>query len=244
MKQFDQIVLRLRMQPFKTSFTPNFKINWGDQKFPKMGYVEREKRPVQVFDVREFVKEKRQQKIREMMMDNGPGAPVGGGSGLMSAPTPFTPPVTPMSQPTSQPQSSGASQSVDIDDLVRKIDAKIAEIEKEEKEKNAQAASAAKPEEREVKPEPKAVPPVKNESIISTESIENKVNDIIRENYPSNPLENVDKKMDKIEEKTRETIMPTSKPAAPSTVSSAPEKPTISLDDIDENQFFDDFFEE
>ena len=50
--------------------------------------------------------------------------------------------------------------------------------------------------------------------------------------------------MDKVEEKTRETIIPASKPAAPSTVSSAPAKPTISLDDIDENQFFDDFFEE
>ena len=163
------------------------------------------------------------------MMDNGPGVPATGGSGLMSAPTPFVPPVTPMSQPASGPQSSGASQSVDIDDLVRKIDAKIAEIEKEEKEKNAQAASAAKPEEKEVKPEPKAVPPVKNEPIISNESIENKVNDIIRGNYPSNPLENVDKKMDKVEEKTRETIIPASKPAAPSTVSSAPAKPTITL---------------
>ncbi len=61
MKQFDQIVLRMRMQPFKTSFVPDFKIDWGGEQYPKMTYPEREKRPVQVFDVREFVKEKRQQ---------------------------------------------------------------------------------------------------------------------------------------------------------------------------------------
>jgi hypothetical protein len=134
MKQFDQIVLRMRMQPFKTSFVPDFKIDWGDEQYPLMTYIEREKRPVQVFDVREFVKEKRQQKIREMMMDGGAsgGAPMGGGSGIMPA-SPFGSNPTPK---PSQPQSN-TSQAVDIDDLVRKIDAKIAEIEKEEKSKNA-----------------------------------------------------------------------------------------------------------
>ena len=232
MKQFDQIVLRMRMQPFKTSFTPNFKIDWGDQQYPKVEYPEREKRPVQVFDVREFVKEKRQQKIREMMMDNNSSpatAPMGGGSGLM--------PPSPFGSPTSAPKSApptNSSQSVDIDDLVRKIDAKIAEIEKEEKAKNAEVEKPVKPEKT----------TNSSDSIISTESIENKVNDIIRGNYPSNPLEKADKKMDKIEEKTRETILPNNRQTTQNTVSSAPDKPTISLDDVDENQFFDDFFED
>ena len=238
MKQFDQIVLRMRMQPFKTSFTPNFKIDWGDQKYPKVEYPEREKRPVQVFDVREFVKEKRQQKIREMMMENsGPGtAPMSGGSGIMPA-SPFGPPTP----PTPTAPSGSSSQSVDIDDLVRKIDAKIAEIEKEEK---AKAAENKKP-----IPEEKPIPVVKpeakpkTESIISTERIENKVNDIISGNYPQNSLDNVDKKVDKVENTTRETIIPSNKATTP-TVSSAPEKPTISLDEVDENQFFDDFFED
>lgn len=257
MKQFDQIVLRLRMQPFKTSFTPNFKIDWGNQKFPKMGYIEREKRPVQVFDVREFVKEKRQQKIREMMMDNsGSAAPAGVGGGIMStpAPTPLIPPSQPKDSPVSSASNTG-SQSVDIDDLVRKIDAKIAEIEKEEKAKNDAAkkdqeqpkssggilSSPSVVENKEVNN--KTV--IKEDTFISNESIENKVNEM----FTNSAFE---EKMDRIDEKVEETII---KPGEiikeesivepkPSVTSQTPAKPTISLDDIDENQFFDDFFED
>ena len=261
MKQFDQIVLRLRMQPFKTSFTPNFKINWGDQKFPKMGYIEREKRPVQVFDVREFVKEKRQEKIREMMMENNSGpssAPSGGG--IMSTASPLIPSSESRPQPTTS--SSGASnQSVDIDDLVRKIDAKIAEIEKEEKAKNeankqekpvatttSAPSSGLIPSKSSEEKQSMFKAPAKEEPIISNQSIENKVNEIISGNVFDNS--SIEEKMDKIDEKVESTIikpetnsgiLPTPQPVVEQPKST---KPTISLDDIDENQFFDDFFED
>ena len=249
MKQFDQIVLRMRMQPFKTSFTPNFKIDWGDQQYPKVTYPEREKRPVQVFDVREFVKEKRQQKIREMMMDNGGGASPAGG-GLMPMGGPMGGSMNPMSSPmgggmaspfgpspmsSSMPKSStSASSSVDIDDLVKKIDAKIAEIEKEEKAKN-EAKKVEEQTKENNNDKPKETPasnPVQSESIVSTSTIEDKVNDMFK-------FDTVEKKETK-EIPTAEEKKAESKPIT----SSSPEKPTISLDDIDENQFFDDFFEE
>lgn len=67
MKQFDQIILRLRKNPFKTSFVPDFKINWGNCVSEKIDYPVREKRPVKIFDIRDFVKEKKNQKIKEMM---------------------------------------------------------------------------------------------------------------------------------------------------------------------------------
>ena len=277
MKQFDQIVLRMRMQPFKTSFVPDFKIDWGGEQYPKMTYPEREKRPVQVFDVREFVKEKRQQKIREMMMENNSGAgpfPSSGG-GIMSTATPLMSTPSPRPEPRPEPMGGGSS-AVDIDDLVRKIDAKIAEIEKEEKAKNAQTSN------NEVKEAPRATGspfmkpkeempvsrPVekKNDLFISSENIENRVNDIIRgDMFDNSSLDNVDKKMDDIDSKldatlneSRNTIIPSrstimDKPAQesiipkkeqPSVTSSAPSKPTISLDDVDENEFFDDFFED
>ena len=79
----------------------------------------------------------------------------------------------PSRRTTSAPKSAppiNSSQSVDIDDLVRKIDAKIAEIEKEEKTKSAEVEKPVKPEKT----------TSSSDSIISTESIENKVNDIIR----------------------------------------------------------------
>ena len=263
MKQFDQIVLRLRMQPFKTSFTPNFKINWGNQKFPKMGYVEREKRPVQVFDVREFVKEKRQEKIREMMMENNSSSsPAPSGGGIMSTATPLIPNNESRPQPASS-SSSGGNQAVDIDDLVRKIDAKIAEIEKEEKAKNnaakqdkpVQTATSA-PSSGLISSKPSSSSenhsmfkaPAKEEPIISNESIENKVNEIISGDAFNNSK--IEEKMDNIDRKVEETIikpetnngiLPTPQPTVEQPKSN---KPTISLDDIDENQFFDDFFED
>ena len=261
MKQFDQIVLRMRMQPFKTSFVPDFKIDWGSQQYPKMTYPEREKRPVQVFDVREFVKEKRQQKIREMMMDNNGSSPSPSGGGLMASSSPFM--QAPPSRPEPRPamSSSPSSQSVDIDDLVRKIDAKIAEIEKEEKMKkeaekdnkssaniNTNTGTERKVEKHE------SVLPVQKEPIISAESIEDKVNDIIKGDLFTNKT-SVEEKMDKVEEKVNNTIIKpqetiisknekSNKESEAKITSSVPEKPTISLDDIDENQFFDDFFED
>ena len=107
----------------------------------------------------------------------------------------------------------------------------------------------------------------KNDIFISSENIENRVNDMIRSDLmDDSTYNNVDRKMDRIEEKldatlnesrsgilpNRETIMnkPVETPvveSAPenkSVTSSAPSKPTISLDDINENEFFDDFFED
>ncbi len=225
MKQFDQIVLRLRMQPFKTSFTPDFKINWGKQ-YPLMDYPQREKRPVQVFDVRNFVKEARQKKIREMMMENDE----------KSKETPIHPSFETASRPR---PTINERPPVNIDDLVKKIDAKIAEIEKEEKEladKNQKKEeqpvkeTVEKPtmveKPKEVKEEPKeeVVKPAIEKPLISAEEITNKVNDIISHNFgvkTEEPKEEVKK-----EEKKQE-------------------KPSISLDDaVDEDEFFDDFFDD
>jgi len=271
MKQFDEIVLRMRMQPFKTSFTPDFKIDWGNEQYPSEPYPEREKKPVQVFDVREFVKEKRQQKIREMMENGGVPSPMGGGAGGMFPPrNPFggmggdMPGMRPspnmmnsgmmgagpnnfgMMGPnmgnTSGPAPSGMNSPVDIDDLVRKIDAKIAEIEKEEAANNKQTAEkveAPKKEEKMVDNkstnnlviEGKAEEKKDTDNLISSKEIENKINDEIKFGKP--PV------LNSIADKSEPP-----KPNVTPTTSKTDNGPTISLDDIDKEQFFDDFFEE
>ena len=64
--KFEIIAIRLRMMPFKTQFTPDYKLEmngaWG-KKYPKAGYVERVKQEVQLFDIREFVKAKKKEKM-------------------------------------------------------------------------------------------------------------------------------------------------------------------------------------
>ena len=66
MKQFEVIILRMRKQPFKTKFTPYFKLNWGKQ-YPPAKYPTRPKKEVHTFDIKEFVKNQKKKKLLEMM---------------------------------------------------------------------------------------------------------------------------------------------------------------------------------
>ena len=173
LKQFEIIAIRLRMMPFKTQFTPDFKLvmngTWGKQ-YPKATYPVREKKEVQLFDIREFVKAKKKEKMDEMMKNAGGdspspfgGPPMGGspfgsmpgmggspfgGSSLGSSPfgggvsSPFG---GGMSSPfgglglDDKSSKGDKSESFNVDDLVKKIDAKIAELEEEERREKEEA---------------------------------------------------------------------------------------------------------
>lgn len=99
MKQFEVIILRMRKQPFKTKFTPYFKLDWG-RNYPPAKYPTRPKRPLHTFDIKEFVKSQKKKKLLEMMnstdednkkedlsMPGIPGMPGMGGG--MPRPKPF-----------------------------------------------------------------------------------------------------------------------------------------------------------
>lgn len=141
MKKFDQIVLKMRMQPFKTSFTPDFKIDWGKSYGP-VDYPSREKQAVPIFDVREFVKKKREEKFKEMMA-NGTNIPNNGGVVMpnnMGMYPGMMPGVIPNGAMANQNRS--VTPDINIDDLVKKIDAKIAEIEEEERKEKEKEKEA------------------------------------------------------------------------------------------------------
>lgn len=124
---YTMIILRTRSMPFKTKMTPAWKMDkeglWG-KKYPKADYPEREKQKVPVFDIKAFVNEKRDKKIKEMLGEDAPQ------NSMM-------PPMFPgMGMPNMGPKPNGG---LDVDDLVKRIDAKIAELEEEErKEKEEQ----------------------------------------------------------------------------------------------------------
>ena len=130
MKQFDHILLRMRKNPFKTSFVPDFKIDWGQCTSPKVDYPVREKKSVAIFDIREFVKEQKNKKINEMMASLGDENDMGSHS-KMSSPFESSSPF-PFASSSSMPNRQKPELSVN--DLVKKIDEKLAEIEKEEQE--------------------------------------------------------------------------------------------------------------
>lgn len=130
MKEEEAVILRSRMEPYKTKLKFDYKIDWG-KKYPVADYSHREKQPVSVFDLKNYVKEKRDKKINEMLGDT-------------KMPFPSMPGMTPSPMPDlfgPKPKEQG----LNVDEIVKRIDAKIAELEAEEKaEKEKQEAEKAK----------------------------------------------------------------------------------------------------
>ena len=230
MKQFEVIILRMRMQPFKTKFTPDFKLDWG-KTYPKAAYPEREKLAVHTFDIKTFVKEKKKEKLLEMMNSSNPNGeggstppgfvppnlfgigagannnPMGGGMPNPSGiPRPNNPinnnQMPPFMNPNMESNAGPKKPSFDVDELVKKIDAKIAELEKEEamnKQKQQQKLDALKSKEEK---------PVKDVS---------PVKEVVSEPVPEvKPV---------VKEQPKKEV-------------------NLSLDDDDDDDFFDDFFDE
>lgn len=121
--QWTMIVLRIREWPYKTKMTPNFKMvqnnTWG-KNYPLATYPERKKQPVPVFNIKSYVDKKKEEKINKMLGEfNAANASQTGGR-----------PMPPMFDNKVKPTGD---VGFNVDELVKRIDAKIAELEEEEK---------------------------------------------------------------------------------------------------------------
>ena len=144
MKQFEIIVRRVRLAPFKTKLTPDFKMNWG-RTFPKVDIFnapERERRPLQTFDVREFVKAKRKEKMDNLLGSSEtpggalpffPGLPGMNDNPFGGSANPFGQGHNPLFPPQDDIDKPSGNGSFDVDAIVKKIDEQIAKIEEEER---------------------------------------------------------------------------------------------------------------
>ena len=182
MKLFDCIILRLRQQPFKTSLTPDFKMEWGEH-YPKADYPEREKEGLKTFDLKGFVQAKKGMSDPGMM--GSPFGSMGGGmGGGMSRPD-LASMLNPMSEPPRE-ERPAPRKPADNSDFLQRLDAHLKELEEKdrlEEEKNKAEKSVfehndeLKPKsnvvEDEVKPEP-----VKEE--IKPEPVKEGKNDVIK----------------------------------------------------------------
>ena len=135
LSQYEVISLRLRTMPFKTKLVPNFKMNWG-RVYETATYPQRDKKEVKLFDIREFVKTKKQEKMSELL--NGSNSASGVPFGM---PNPFAfPLMSDNSNKVSEHSMMDRKPAFNVDELVKRIDAKIAQLEEEEKrEKEAQS---------------------------------------------------------------------------------------------------------
>ena len=155
MKMNEVIILRNRMNPFKTQLVQAFNVDWGDKEFGKAEFYEREKKEIQYFDIKEFVKVRKRSKMG--VDDKNPGFGGGtpsfsslmgggmpGGNGMPKIPTfeEFMAARNGQKKEPAAPNPLTSTQkpvmpTFDVDDLVKRIDAKIAELEAQEKEEEA-----------------------------------------------------------------------------------------------------------
>lgn len=135
MKMNEVIVRRIRLAPFKTKLTPEWQMQWEHKYKPALviNIPSRERREVKMFNVKEYVKEKKA--ASNPFGGNNPfGANPFGGSSLGGnpfgdmGPSPFPDLFGP------SPNSNQSNNSkIDVDKILANLDAKIAEIEAEEK---------------------------------------------------------------------------------------------------------------
>ena len=148
-KEEEALILRSRMRPFRTKLIFDHKIEWGMSK-EKADYPNAELNEVKIFDLKSFVEKKREEKINNMLGSNGGnekpfgmpfGSPMGGspfGSGNPFG-TGMGNPFSPSGMPNifnKDDVSSKSDGGFNVDDLVKRIDAKIAELEEEERLEN------------------------------------------------------------------------------------------------------------
>ena len=200
LKLGEVIIFRLRGWPLKTKLQFDYKMDWG-KKYPQANFTVRDTVKVKIFDLKSFVEERNKDKMNALFQNN--------------------------TTPRYSPVSDASSPNIDIDEMVKRIDARIAELEEEER-KEQEALNA------------------KNNDVKVVESVEEKVIEpsVVEEYDYSEP-----KIMPSIinEEDEEEIIgTPIVHITNPETITKEVKRQTkVIEEDVDaetEDQFFDDFF--
>ncbi len=185
------VVLRLRKMPFKTKLTPNFILEqngaWG-KKYDKAEYPVREKMPLHLFDIKSFVEAKSKEKFDSMFGGMPGGMMPGNNPGMMPSGLPPMFGGMPGLFDKKDDSMKMPSGGMNIDDLVKRIDAKIAELEEEEK--------------REAEAEEKA----SNSTDTSLLELDNNTDTEDKNDIPTDKEENKINNDDKKEEDSKEEI--------------------------------------
>jgi hypothetical protein len=270
----DAILLRLRSHPFKTKLPVNFKTDWGHTTTPAK-YPTREVKPIEVFDIKAYVKAKKQEQTMNSMSQ-----PLGMGPGFnpfMGGIPPMGPnPMGPMGPSTISPSQIGQLESmpknpfgpggmpknpfgpgglseIDIDQMMRDIDKKIAELDAEEARKKAELAKLEKQDKVEIAEDKKIEEDIKDDNF-ELPSIDNMIKK--EEAKVSAPEVSVTStpviETPKVTPVSTPNVAPVQTPSVvqPSVTMDVP-KPRVNVDAdsivVDENvisddEFFDDFF--
>ncbi len=130
LKEGEVILLRTRLDPFKTKLEYDWKIKWGplfvSQEASDAVYPTRNKEVVHVFDLKGYVDKKKDEELNKFINNNMGRNPMARNQ---------------MPRPAMRPQENKVPTSKNIDDLVKRIDARLAELEAEEQAERAKMES-------------------------------------------------------------------------------------------------------
>lgn len=217
MKFGEGILMRLRQHPLKIKLPWNDQVKWGYD-VVEATYPSRELKPIQIFDIREFVKEKKKESMQDNPMGIGP-MPMGGG-------------INPFMgfNPTPRPNGLPNLADIDIDQMMKDIDKKIAELDAEEERKKKQIETKKS---SDIADEKISLPPEEDDD-----------DDFVDIDFDLPSIESIKSKQNELKEEKEEI--------KDAILESVP-KPKINIDAdsivVDENvisddEFFDDFFYE
>ena len=131
LKLFEAIIFRWRKPPFRTKYEPDFKMNWGIDRVMS-DPPRRETKEIELFDLKEHVKSEKMKRNLEALENNKDGYPPGMELGPMGmGMNPMNPNVNPFA-PRGGMGMGRMPSDLDIDAMLKNIDAKIAELDAEE----------------------------------------------------------------------------------------------------------------
>lgn len=195
----DAIIIKQRQSPFQVKLKGVDEYNWNIPKYEKSDYPTREKQPISLFDMKAFVKDHKKDAMGDMFGPKpggyspppfGSNSPFGGGLNNNQN--------SQFNTLTNTINNNKKEDKYEVDDLIKKIDAKIAELEAEEKaEKNKSLGGSVDKKGLDVE-ENNNIPPVSNVPVYNNNDLKK-----IVEPNPQDAVkvsENIEKIIDKIDD--------------------------------------------
>lgn len=265
LKLFQAIIIRLRMNPFKTKLEPDFKMDWGMTR-EEAPYPNREIKKIELFDLKKYVtEEKRKQMMNNLENSNNSSTPFSTNFGnpftTSSMMNPFSSPTPNSGQsamnsmpsnginqaPSSSPFSSNpmfnkpmsSLSDMDIDQMMKDIDRRLKELDEEEARQKAEMEASNK----KVEPTASVIPETPKAESISVPEEKTvppvtKTEEVVTNNNINNSISNITQPA---EPKRKEpNINNQNKPKINVDADSIIVNDNVITDD----EFFDDFFNE
>lgn len=241
MKDDEIVLIKHRCPPFKGKLKKDYETDFGfgkgmDHYGKNVVYPEREMSPIHTFDIKEFVRKQKQEKLKNAGLDGNETNPMGGspfgGSNPFGGPSPFSAGFPPI------------NGDMDIDKMIKEIDAKIAELEKEEEEEKKKKEAEEKAKQTQIQEKTNILPvnevqsnseitsEIKEEKVEQKTNSEPKIEEVIHSNMVD--FENFRIKNEPIENKPTNSDVSESQNINDN-LKTAPS-------DSDYDDFFDDFF--